>query len=471
MTHASLTADGLGPTARVAEFAVAADPFREASGVLPAARRALIDTIGCAIAGTGEPAARLVQNYVLEAAVANGCATVWGRSARTTAAWAALANATTTHALDFDDTNHTLRGRPSAAVLPAILALAEQVHATGADALAAYVVALEVACKVGSLSAEVSYERGWQTSCTLGAIGAAAGGARLLGLNRTQTEHAIGLAFAQASGTRRSFGSMAKPFQIGHASQAAVLAVDLAARGLTAGPRALEGEAGYFDLYAAPVADAERLLRERLGQPYELENPGLNVKLYPCGGAAHAPIEALFDALAGRRLGVVDVQRIVVEVKYTVPLVGHHHRPTTGLEGKFSLEYCLATALLDGEVTLRQFTDAAVQRDDAQALLRQVEVVVPPDMQKGALPWPPRVGSRVTVHLRTGETLGGICVVQRGQGILTPLTDQQLEGKFLSCAEPAMGPDRARDILAMLEHVAELGDIAQLTAALGASGG
>jgi 2-methylcitrate dehydratase PrpD len=268
---------------------------------------------------------------------------------------------------------------------------------------------------------------------------------------------------AQASGSRRSFGTMAKPFQVGRASQSAVMALELASRGLTAASDALEGEAGYFDLYSSVEdRDGERLAA-RLGRPFELDDPGLVVKQYPCGAAAHAAIDA---ALSIRpRLPLDDVERLVVDVPYNAPIVAHQHQPRTGLEGKFSLGYCLAAALIDGQVGLAQFTDDAVLRPDAQALLRRVETRVPADMAKGAQPV---VESRLEAHLRDGRVVRAETVVRRGTGNVTPLTDAELDAKFMSCAERSLGAARAREALDMIRQMESLPRVSELTAALAA---
>lgn len=452
-------------TEAIARFAIESSPLVDSPEVVAPAKRAILDTLGVALAGSVEPVAAKVADFAL-AEGTSGQGQLWGRQESVSPSLAALVNATAAHALDYDDISHSMKGRPSAAVLPAVLAMAERTGATGADTLAAYVVAVEIECKLGVLSADASYERGWQTSCTLAVIGAAAAGCRLLKLNVPQTVHAIGLAVAQASGSRRQFGSMGKPFQVGRASQSAVIAAELAARGLTGGARAIEGEAGYFDLYAGPGDAPIQFdgLPASLGNPFDLVSPGFNVKLYPCGGAAHPAIEALLSVAGGVRAD--DVERIVVDVKYTAPIVAHQHRPRTGLEGKFSLQYILAAALIDGRVGFAQFTDDAVNRPEAQALLGRVECRVPADMQKGAKPWPPAVESRVELQLRSGEVRNGVVVVRRGQGTLTPLAEGERESKFLDCATRAIDLASAERVIALVEALEQLDSVQTLTQAL-----
>jgi 2-methylcitrate dehydratase PrpD len=450
----------MGPTEAVARFALEA-PAGLPAGVLAAARRAVLDTVGVALGGSAEPVARALAEY---AGTSAGPCRLWGQPGAVAPSQAALVNGAAAHALDFDDISHAMRGRPSAAVLPAVVALAERLQASGAAMLAAYAVGVEIECKLGAMSARSTYERGWQTSCTLGAIGGAAACSRLLGLDLQATRQAIGLAVAQASGSRRGFGSMAKPFQLGRASQAAVMAAELAALGVSGPVDAIEGEAGYFDLYSDQAdRDGDRL-RAALGHPFELEEPGFNVKLYPCGGAAHPSIDGVLALREG--LQPDEIERIVADVSYTAPLVAHQQRPRTGLEGKFSLGYCLAAAVLDGQVGLAQFTDAAVNRPAAQALLARVEARVPDDMRKGATP---RAEGRVEIHLRDGSVRRHEVAVRRGTGNVTPLTEAELDAKFRSCASLALSSTQVQTALETARRVDRLGTVAELTAILSGS--
>ena len=342
--------------------------------------------------------------------------------------------------------------------------MGEQRGASGAEVLEAYIVGVEVECKLGLPTANPSYVRGWQTSCTLGVIGATAGCGRLLGLDVETMSHAIGLAVAQASGNRRSFGSMGKPFQLGRASQSAVLAAELAALGVTGGAQAIEGEAGVTSRSTPSAATAR-------SWPHCLASRSTwstRASISSCIPAAAQPTRR--SRRCSRRPGALTrhVERIVVDVPFTAPIVAHQHRPTSGLEAKFSLEYVLAAALLDGEVGLEQFSDQAVARPQAQALLQRVEARVPPDMQRGAQPWPPAVESRAELHLANGDVRRAEVVVRKGQSQLTPLSDDDLAAKFRACARRQLGATGVERAMELVRSLESLPEISELTKALAA---
>jgi 2-methylcitrate dehydratase PrpD len=216
------------------------------------------------------------------------------------------------------------------------------------------------------------YGRGWHSSATIGVLGAAAASARLLGLDVAEASRALGLAASMAGGSRQNFGTMTKPLHPGLAARDGVFAAALAGAGFTADAAQLESPLGYFAMYA-DGCDLERV-QASLAGPWALTTHGLNVKKYPCCYCTHRTADATL-ALAARDgidpAGVRSI-RLTLEPDGFDPLI--HHRPTTGLEGKFSAEYVIAAALLDGRVGLASFTDAAVRRPEAQELLRTVEI-------------------------------------------------------------------------------------------------
>lgn len=289
-------------------------------------------------------------------------------------------------------------------------------------------------------------------------IGATAGAARLAGLRAIQTRHAIGIAASFAGGLRANFGTMTKPLHVGRAAQSAVAAVELAGRGLTANPEAIEGDVGYFAVFGRDPGYAGTDMRSVLGEPWDLVQPGLNVKAYPCCASTHAAIDAALSVCDG--LSLKDITRVVVAVPYTAPLILIHHRPTDPLAAKFSLEYCVATALLDGEVTLGHFTEESVRRQDLQALLRRVEHVVPPEWQDDG---EVKTGSaRLDVHLRDGTVRHAETCAVRGSPT-RPLSADALKAKFLSCAQSTVGERQAREILGFIQGFGDLDTVSGLS--------
>ena len=449
----------MGATEALASFAIGMEAAALPAIVVREARRHVIDCIGAAIAGFSDPCSRIITAV----AVSYGGrpeSTVWGDGSRTAAHNAALANGTTAHAVDYDDTNYAMPGHATVAVLPAVLAVGERLGVSGAQALAAYIAGVEVESKLGMLTGQDSWDSGWHTTSTLGVIGATAAVGRLVGLDMAAMRHALGIAVSQASGVRQNFGTMTKPLHVGHASWSAILAVDLAQRGFTASEQAVEGQVGYCNVFGGVRdRDGERMA-QALGHPFEFETSRMSIKAFPCCGSTHGSIGAALKVCDG--LSERDIESVMVEVPYTAPLLLIHHRPTTPMAAKFSLEYCVATALLHGGVRLSQFSEAAVNEANVQALLRRVTYRVPDEWQKGAGTWN-MANARIEVRMKEGTVRRGSNSVRKGDAITDPLSDAELEAKFLDCAGVALGHDHARQLLDLLGGFERLDNVRLLT--------
>src|SRR5438876_2337776 len=254
-------------TSAIAEFVTKSRWEDCPAEAVDAARRAILDCLGVMLAGSTEPAARII----CEVARAEGgapLATVVGARLRTGAVWAALANGTAAHALDFDDTNFTLMGHPTAPVLSAALAAGELALTDGRALVHAFLLGFEVETTLAEVLNPAHYEKGFHATGTLGAIGAAAAASRLLGLDGAQTRTALAIAATQASGLKENFGTMTKPFHAGHAARSGVLSGLLAREGFTASEQALEGPQGYFAVLSAGKRDEQVL--ESLGAPWKI---------------------------------------------------------------------------------------------------------------------------------------------------------------------------------------------------------
>ncbi len=457
-------------TRRLAQFVVETSYDDLPAEAVTQAKRAILDTLGVALAGVSEPCARIAAELAREEG-GRPAATVIGFGFAAPARAAALVNGTSTHALDYDDVNASMRGHPSPPLLPAVLAAGEEMNASGRALIEAFVLGFEIECKVGRGLGASHYPHGWHATSTLGTLGAAVAAGKLYGLSVEQMVMALGIAASLASGSRQNFGTMTKPLHPGHAAASGLLAAQLARRGFTADETILEAPLGFIQLFS-PAKDAtpERVL-EALGAPWDIVSPGISVKKYPCCFVTHTALDALLALREQHGFAADDIARVTVTmpgggvVPASVstataegeeappatygPLI--HARPTTGLEGKFSMQYCLAAAALEGSPRLDTFEDAAVQRREAQSLLRRVAF----DPQPGV------AGTRVTVTLAGGATLEGSCREPRG-GPESPLSWDELVAKYRDCAGRALPPAAVEASLALitgLEQMAATSDL------------
>ncbi len=452
----------MGATREIAMWAAGASLDAMPAEVVERARAGVIDTVGVILAGVDEPVTRIAAGLV----AADGGAPVasrLGTALRTSAGSAALLNGIAGHALDYDDVSVSLTGHPSVVAVPAALAAAELAGASGAAFLGGYVVGVEVMAKLGLAIGPAHYRAGWHATSTLGTLGAAAAAGRVIGLDAGRLTHALAIAVSQASGSRQNFGTMTKPYHAGHAARCGVEAARLAAAGMTGDPTAVEAPLGLFALLAFGAGNPDAVA-PALGRPFDLAAVGLSVKRYPCCFATHRAADAVLDLRREHGVDAAQVETITV----TVPLGGVspliHDRPRTGLEGKFSMQYVLATALLDGRVGLDAFDDEAVLRPEAQALLARVTVREDPSIPGGANPIE-EGHVDVEVGLRGGGTLRRRVHHPRGSPA-DPLRPEELDGKFRDCAAGALGRDQAEAALALLQAVEREPDVRSVTAAL-----
>jgi 2-methylcitrate dehydratase PrpD len=434
---------------RIAEFAI--------DGDIPAAARqragaALLDTVGVTLAGASEPAARIVQQVVAGEG-GDGC-TILGAAGRASPASAALANGTAAHALDFDDMCFVSLAHPSAPLVAAAIAAGEVAAAGGRALLDAYVAGFEIEARLGRTMNPRHYQRGWHCTSTLGTIGAAAASARLLGLDAGVAAHALAIAASEASGLKENFGTMVKPLHAGLAARNGLLAVLLARAGFTASAHALDGTQGFLVAMDSERPSLDQELQD-LGTRWEIVDTGITVKLYPSCAATHPTLDAVLDLRRRHAVNTADVDRIDVAVDSITPTVLIHSRPATGLEAKFSMEYCVAAAIVRGVVGIDTFDAASLGDPEVQALLPRVTMRVDPGLDGVA---PPLTQSRVAIVLRDGRTISQEANGARGYPD-RPASADELGAKFLGCAKRTIAEDAAHHALERLRGIDGESDI------------
>jgi 2-methylcitrate dehydratase PrpD len=358
-------------TERVASFIVNTGYKDIPQEALDIAKMSLMDGLGVAMAGSREATGRAITGYV-KTIGGRPVSSVIGGGFKTAPELAALANGTLAHALDYDDHAVTWMGHPTVVLLPSIFALAESQELDGRRILEAYSVGWEVGSKFASRLSIPFFANGWHPTATIGTLAATAACAKLCRLEKQQTQIALGIAASLASGLRLNFGTDTKPFHAGRAASNAITAVLLARDGFTAQQNILEGPIGFCSAFGGKKLDLDELA-DQLGSPFDITS-SYSIKPYPSCGLTHRCIDAMLQLVKENDITQKDVAEIEC---FTPPMVRDillYSRPQTGLHGKFSMEYCMAAAILDKEVSLRQFTDEKVQTPQAQELMSKVRL-------------------------------------------------------------------------------------------------
>ena len=459
-------------TAYVADFIVETNPEDIPEAVAHLGKRSVLDGIGLAFAGAASETGRIVRRYLdtLSVSAEEGCAVI-GSGMRVPARFAAFANGVSIHADDYDDTQlavakdrvYGLLTHPTAPALPAVLALAERAGASGRDLMLAYQIAVEVECKVAEAILPRHYQHGFHSTATCGAIGAAAGAVRMLGLDREKVRRALSLAASQAGGLRENFGTMTKPFHAGRAAESGVVAAELASLGFTASPIGLEADRGFFR--AAGGGYSADMIDGKLASPWTFASPGVSIKPHPSGSLTHPGMSVMADLIQKHDIRPERVKRVAVGTNHNMPNALIHHRPVTELQAKFSMEFCMAILLLERKAGLAQFTDEVVNRADVQALLRKVDFGVHPDAEAAGFD---KMTTIIEIELDDGTVYQGQADFGKGSPV-NPMSDRELEQKFLECAQWG-GVDAAvaKKIADLLLRIERLDDVRELTRLLGA---
>jgi len=434
-------------------------------GDLPAelahvAKKHILDTLAVGLAGVPAEGSTIVRRYVERLGCSGGKATVFGTAQRAIPRFAALANATAMHADDFDDTYHPTRFHPSAPVLSAICAEGEETGSSGRDVLAAFAVGTEVSLKLSHTIDKQHYLRGFHMTSTCGVFGATAGVCNLRRLSAEATIRAIGIAGSQSSGVRENFGTMVKPLHSGRAAESAVFAVSLAEMGFTSSPTILEGDRGYF-MTGAGGYNADELVG-KLGNPWDYVARRVAIKPYPCGNLQQPAMDKLRDLVLEHDIKPAQVERLAVKSHRLMPLNLTYHRPVTGLEGKFSMEFSLASILVLRRAGLAEYSDAVVKCPDIQEAIGKIDYTVFSDEEAEAKGYT-LLTTFLDIKLKDGRTISARVDTARGSASL-PLTEEEVARKFRECAEFASWPgERAEKIIDLVFHLERVDDIRDLT--------
>lgn len=449
------------PTDDVARFALATKLEKIPGKCIEKSKYHLVDYIAVVLAGSKEEPSKIIRQYVLEQG-GKGKSLIFGGSSRVRIDEAALVNGIQAHVLDYDDVNQSMYGHPSCAILPAAFAIGETTRCSGSQLLEAYILGVEIAGKIGSKLNPSHYKLGWHSTCTLGTIGAAVASAKIIGMEIDKFKMVMGMAASLAGGLKANFGTMTKSYHAGRAAENGVRAALMVQHGWDACDHILDDHAWFTRPF---MGDCECNLEEivdYLGGPYEIISPGIIVKKYPSCAFTHPAIDAIQEIMANNLLKVSEVKKIVVTLHKMANQVLIHRKASNGLEGKFCIEYCLASTIVLGRCGLANFSMGNVSRRKVQYLSQLVERKIDQLPSETDNIFGP---SEVAVHLKTGGLFKTKIDVAKGDPS-RPLSHDEMHKKYMECATVLYDKERAEDILEHLKIFDEIEDIKQFTDSL-----
>jgi 2-methylcitrate dehydratase PrpD len=437
-------------TARVAQFIVDAGYQDIPSDAIVAAKHGVLDWLGVAIEGAQEPVVTIISRYARGLAARMEASGIC-QGFMTTAEYAALINGAMGHALDFDDTfANTVRYNihPTTCILPAALAVVERLGLSGPDLLLSYLVGIETTYRVGAAIGQSMPAIGWYPTPVLGTLGAAAACAKALRLDVAQTRSALGIASSLAGGMKKNVETMTKTMHAGNAARNGVIAATLAHGGLTGNPSVLDGEIGFCQVYSGGRVAGMMNVEEDLGREWWILTKGLGFKPYPCCRATHPAIDAILYLRQKHGFTADQVVSITCRINPLVLGMTTAHRPKTGYEAKFSTEYCIARALMDGEVTMSHFADQKVQEPSWQPLIPKIRFEHPDNWGHGAID----LLTEIVIRLDNGDIYSHRVGTPKGEPE-NPMTEEELLIKFRRSAGRAFQEKEIDTLIECIRHL------------------
>lgn len=414
------------------------------------AKRALIDWYAAAYPGTSDAAVTILRSLLLDEPASDAAELVG--AGRATARSAALINGAAAHAAELDDSYRDAMYHPGAATIAAALAASQEQGLSGARLLKAIVTGYEVSTRIGVVLGRAHY-RYWHSTGTVGTFGAAAAAGSAYGLNQSQFAHALGIAATFAAGLQQAFrsDSMCKPLHAARAAEAGVLAAKAARQGLTGAVDMLDGKGGLGQAMSdGPAWDS---IGQTLGKDFHITK--LTFKNHVGCGHTFAAIDAALALRAGEHFDIRDVRRIRVHTYRPALDIACYGKPATANEARFSLRYVVAHAFLHGSVRLNAYEDARVFDPEIEALIDRIDVHADPDIDAA---FPASRSARVEVEFNSGERRTCFQANRKGDPE-DPLSDAELDSKFIELATPFLGADAAAARLADLWRVDERADL------------
>lgn len=448
----------MGETEQLASFVEDTEFDDIPSDCLTRSKEAIRDYIGVAIHGSQHEVGVKIHSHVRSQHPGDAAGVIGHGTASATGA--ALANGTFGHAIDYDDTFESIVIHPTSPICGSALAAADIVNATGRDLLTAYAIGVETTYRLGHSTDPGHYKNGWHSTGTIGSFGATAASAHILDADAETIQQAFGIVASGSSSLKKNFGSMTKPLHAGHAAEIGLRATLLARDGFTADPAILEDDLGYGHVMTPVDEYTPGEVTEELGHKWNITDLGF--KPYPSGVITHAAMDAMRTLVHREDLTPSTVRGVRVALDDAASEMLIHAKPENALQAKFSIEFCLAAILLEGDAGVREFTDEYVQRQKTKEAIQLVSREFEPNLLDGQYAG---YGARVTVTATDGTEFQEEIRYAPGSPN-NPISEERLRKKFFECVDTVLSQTEAETTATAIESLEKPGSLERLQDAI-----
>jgi 2-methylcitrate dehydratase PrpD len=420
----------------------------------------VLDLLGSMIGSKNIESSRIATEVALELGGPEE-STIVGRGRKVSAPVAAFANAIQGYAFDFADDHNESNAHPSAATIPASLALGEKLGASGREVIEAIALGNETVCRLGSAFLGKTYYQGFHPTSTCGTFGAAVSAAKLLKLDVQQTVYAQGIAGSQVGGLMawNTSGSYTKRLQAGHPAMVGIISAMMAQKGFNGPPEIIEGVDGFMQAYSYQLQYDTSLITDGLGKEWTFADS--SIKVYPCCRYSAGHLDACLDLATKHAPDWRKIKHILVRSSdYTIRLLAMPRKrdPQNVVDTQFSMPWQAAIALIDGKIDADTFTEENIHRPDVRELMAKVDWVVDEEFERR---YPEHYSCSVTVTMEDGAEYTSVVDDPKGD-YRNPVTQEELEAKFRGLAARELDGDRVERLVALVTNIDKLDDVGEL---------
>ena len=429
--------------------------------VIELAKKHILDGFGLALSGSVARTGEYLFKHIKKNS-AKGKATVIGSNMKLPSQFAALANGVGIHSDDYDDTQlavakdrvYGLLTHPTAPCLPSAFAEGEIHKINGKDFLNAYLIGVDVECKISEAMSPRHYQHGFHSTATCGTFASAAAASKIRKYSFDKTLRSIGIAASLSAGLRENFGTMTKPLHAGRAAESGVIACDLSDYGWSSTDKILESPRGFFQAHGGGYDI--NAIKGKLGRPWTFSKPGISIKPHPCGSLTHPGMTKMLELIKKYNIMSDQVLKVDVGTNHNMQNALIHHRPTNEFQAKFSMEYSMAILLIEKRAYIPEYQDKRINKSDVQKMLRKINFYKNKTAEAAGYD---KMTTLIDIYLKNGKKISGRGDFGKGSPAI-PMSYDEVADKFLGCAEFAKWSIlKSKKIIELIKDLEKIKDI------------